>query len=111
MSDLEAQASVLLREAAARQALVDRLLGRSVWNNFVRAMAVPVVADVLFLIVWSVWGQSRPELATIFIGATLFSLLWVSVAVVQVASQMRAVTTILARSSVLDDFVRGQRPL
>jgi len=50
MSDIETTANTVLREAAARQAVVDRLLGRSVWNGFVTSMLAPVSANLLFLI-------------------------------------------------------------
>lgn len=105
VTDIEAKANVLLREVAARQIVVDRLLGRSVWNGLVRAMTVPVIANVLFLLVWSVWAQSRPEFAGIVLGGALSALLWVSLAVMQIAGRLHALATILERSGVLAQFV------
>ena len=105
VTEIEAKANVLLREAAARQTIVDRLLGRSVWNTFVRAMIVPVISNVLFLLLWSIWAQRRPEFAGIVLGGALSALLWVSLAVMQVAGRLRALAMILERSGVLAQFV------
>jgi len=105
MSDLETKAKILLRDAAARQAVVDRLLGRSVWNGFVSTMLVPVIANLVFLIAWSAWFRDRPEYSAIFFGGALTSLVWVSLAVMQVAGRLRALSTILERSGVLAEFV------
>jgi len=111
VTDIEAKANVLLRDAAARQIIVDRLLGRSVWNGLVRAMIVPVIANVLFLLIWSIWAQNRPEFAGIVLGGALSALLWVSLAVMQVARRLRALATILERSGVLAQFVGADRSL
>jgi len=111
VTDIEAKANVLLREAAARQIIVDRLLGRSVWNGLVRAMMVPVIADVLFLLVWSIWAQNRPEFAGLLLGGALSALLWVSLAVMQVAGRLRALATILERSGVLAQFIGADSSL
>ena len=105
MTDIAGNANVPLREAAARQAIVDRLLGRSIWNGFVRAMLVPVIANLLFLLVWSVWVQTRPEYTGLVLSGALSALLWVSVAVMQVAGRLRALATILERSGVVARFV------
>jgi len=105
MSDIERKANVLLRDTAARQAIVDKLLGRSLWNWFVTAMLVPVLANLLFLIAWSGWFRGRPEYSAIFLGGALSSLVWVSLAVMQVAGRLRALSTVLERSGVLAQFV------
>lgn len=105
MSDFEARAQVLLREAGSRQAIVDRLLGRSIWNAFVTSMLVPVVANLVLLILWGGWQAGRVEYAPVFLGGALFSLVWVSLAVIQVAGRLRALSTILERSGVLAQFV------
>jgi hypothetical protein len=105
MSDIERRAAVLLREAASRQAVVDRLLGRSIWNGFVSAMVVPVIANCVFLVLWAGWQGGRLDYSPIFVGGALVSLVWVSLAVVQVAGRLRALATILERSGVLAQFV------
>ena len=102
---METKANVLLRETAARQAVVDRLLGRSVWNGFVTSMPAPVIANVLFLIAWTASYRDRPEHSAVFLGGALVSLAWVSFAIMQVASRLRALSTILERSGVLAHFV------
>lgn len=105
MNDIESRVSVLLREAASRQAIVDRLLGRSIWNGFITAMVVPVIANLVFLVLWVGWQGGRLEYSPIFVGGALVSLVWISLAVVQVAGRLRALSTILERSGVLAQFV------
>jgi hypothetical protein len=105
MSDIDTKANVLLRGTAARQAVVDRLLGRSIWNGFVTAMLVPVIASLVFLIAWSGWYRDRPEHSAVLLGGALSSLVWVSLAVMQVAGRLRALSVILERSGVLARFV------
>lgn len=102
---IETKAHAVLRDTAARQAIVDRFLGRSVWNGFVTTMLVPVIANLLFLIAWSGWYRERPEYSAIFFGGALSSLVWVSLAVMQVVGRLRALSTILERSGVLAQFV------
>lgn len=108
MTDMETKANVLLRESAARQVVVDQLLGRSMWHGLVRGLAVPVIANVVFLLAWSLWARDRAEVADLVVGGALSALLWVSVAVMQVAGRLRALAIVLERSGVLAQFIGAE---
>jgi hypothetical protein len=74
-------------------------------------MLVPVIVNVLILIVWTGWYRDRPEQSAMLLGGALSSLLWVSLAVMQVAGRLRALSTVLERSGVLAQFVGPDRQL
>ncbi|MGH7488334.1 MAG: hypothetical protein ACREMY_22470 [bacterium] len=105
MTDFDKLAAILLKDAAARQTLVDRLLGRSVWNGVVTTLLVPLSVSTLGLLIWSAWARGRPEYADVVVGGTLSAVFWLSVALVQVVRQLRALATILERSGTLSRFV------
>ena len=103
MSDTPTAPTLLLRESAVRRSNVDRLLGRSVWSGFVTFMLVPVAANVAFLFLLS--GLGRGMDSKVLIGGALTGILWVSLAVIELARRLRALSTILERSGVLSQYL------
>jgi hypothetical protein len=106
VSDSQTVPTLLLRESTVRHATVDRLLGRSVWSGLVTFMLVPMAVNVAFLLVWSStnWLGSGLD-SKVLIGAALSTLLWLSLAVIELARRLRALATILERSGVLARYL------
>ncbi len=108
MTNPDVQADILLKEAALRQGLVDRLLARSAWGEHAARglVTLPAVAGALF--VWSVWAFGREGSSHAFVSGALILVFWLSVALVDVAGRLRVLTKILERSGVLDQFIEKQ---
>jgi hypothetical protein len=107
MTDIEGKANVLLKEAATRQLMVDRLLGRSVWKEYVMQMLVPLSAMAAALFAWSAWGHESQQATRVILSGTLILVFWLSIVAIGVTSRLRLLTKILQRSGGLDAFLSG----
>ena len=101
----EARAAVLLHERAARQELVDRLIGDSIWSRFVSMLLAPIAAGALFLLISSSWVHEGSRFIDSLAAGALTGVLWLSIGLVQVTRRVQALTAILQRQGALERFV------
>lgn len=102
---IEGRAEALLHERAARQALVDRLVGDSIWSRFVTGLVAPIAFIALFLLISRLWVQEGSRFAESIMAGALTGVLWLAIGLAQLTRRLQALTAILRKSGALAEFV------
>jgi hypothetical protein len=109
MADVETQAQFLLHEAAQRRKLVDQLTRKSSWRPVSQVVSSLIIIG-LVLLVSAVWAADNEGVRGSLIFLMFGVIVWLSIGLVQVTRQLRALTTIIERAGVVDEFLdRGRK--